>query len=53
MNNLETLKKSLSDLNLEWESENTEINGYRDQKHSEQKWSAKKNDQNNFDLKMF
>ena len=32
--NLEILKKSLSDLNLKWESENAEINGYRDQKHS-------------------
>ena len=32
--NLDILKKSLSDLNLEWKSENVEINGYRDQKHS-------------------
>jgi len=32
--NLDTLKKSLSDLNLEWVSGKNEIRGYKDQKHS-------------------
>ena len=32
--NLETLKKSLSDLNLVWTSDNKEIRGYRGQQHS-------------------
>ena len=31
--NLEMLKKSLSDLNIEWTSEKQEITGYKDQKH--------------------
>jgi hypothetical protein len=32
--NLETLKKSLSDLNFEWTTGNEEIRGYQGQKHS-------------------
>ena len=32
--NLETLKKSLSDLNLKWEVGQEEIRGYRGQKHT-------------------
>ena len=31
--NLETLKKSLSDLNLEWTSNETQIRGYQGQRH--------------------
>ena len=31
--NLETLKKSLSDLNLDWTVSNTEIRGYQNTKH--------------------
>ena len=30
--NLETLKRSLSDLNIEWTSVKQEITGYKDQK---------------------
>ena len=32
--NLETLKKSLSDLNFEWTTGNEEVRGYQGQKHS-------------------
>jgi len=32
--NLETLKKSLSDLNLEWTAKTQEVRGYKGQKHS-------------------
>ena len=32
--NLDTLKKSLSDLNLEWSSNETEVRGYQGQKNS-------------------
>ena len=31
--NLETLKKSLSDLNIEWTDQQTEIRGYQNMKH--------------------
>ena len=45
--NLETLKRSLSDLNIEWTSEKQEIMGYKDQKQSVELVVKQKN---NYDL---
>jgi len=45
--NLETLKRSLSDLNIEWTSETQEIRGYKDQKQSVELVVKQKN---NYDL---
>ena len=45
--NLETLKRSLSDLNIEWTSEKQEITGYKDQKQVVELVVTQKN---NYDL---
>ena len=45
--NLETLKRSLSDLNIEWASEKQEITGYKEQKQVVELVVTQKN---NYDL---
>ena len=45
--NLETLKRSLSDLNIEWTSEKQEITGYKEQKQVVELVVTQKN---NYDL---
>lgn len=45
--NLETLKKSLSDLNIEWTSEEQEIRGYKEQRQNVELVVRQKN---NYDL---